>query len=169
MKSLTILDDIVDHKQGPDAVRGDDLFVQHNGKKYPKRTTKVWSLCVQWRDGSTSWMSLADLKESNSIQVAEYALANKLISEPAFVWWAPYVLKKRQRIIDKIKTRYFRKEQKFGIALPKTVKEALQLDRDTGTTYWYDAIKKEMSVILPAVSILEEGCNAPVAGYQKIP
>lgn len=78
------------------------------------------------------------------------------------------MLKKRQRIIAKIKTRYFRKEQKFGIPLPKTVQEALQFDRESGTTYWFDAIKKEMGVILPAVKILEDGCNAPV-GYQRIP
>lgn len=125
-------------------------------------------MCVQWKDGSSSWMKLSDLKESKPLEVAEYALANKLLSEPAFVWWAPYVLKKRQRIISKIKTRYFRKEQKFGIALPKTVQEALQLDRESGTTYWYDAIKKEMGQILPAVKILEEDEKAPV-GYQKIP
>lgn len=78
-----ILDDIIDHKQGADALRGDDVFIQHNGKAHPKRTTKGWSLCVQWRDKSSSWMSLSDLKESNPIQVAEYALANKLLSEPA--------------------------------------------------------------------------------------
>lgn len=78
-----------------------------------------------------------------------------------------YILK-RQRIIAKIKTRYFRKDQKFGITLPKTVKEALQLDRDSGTTYWYDAITKEMTVILPALKILEDGVHAPI-GYQKIP
>lgn len=78
------------------------------------------------------------------------------------------MLKKRQRIIAKIKTRYFRKEQKFGIPLPKTVQEALEFDKESGTTYWFDAIKKEMGVILPAVKILEDGVAAPV-GYQRIP
>jgi hypothetical protein len=34
---------------------------------------------------------------------------------------------------------------KFGIRIPKTVAEALQLDKENGNTYWADAITKEMS------------------------
>lgn len=48
------------------------------------------------------------------------------------------------------------------------MQEALQFDKESGTTYWFDAIKKEMTQILPAVNILGDGCKAPV-GYQRIP
>jgi hypothetical protein len=48
------------------------------------RTTKGWSLCVEWEDGSTSWVPLLDLKESNPIEVAEYAVARGIDREPAF-------------------------------------------------------------------------------------
>jgi hypothetical protein len=48
---------------------------------------------------------LKDLKESNPVDVAEYVVANKLGSEPAFKWWVPYRLRKKERIIVKIKTR----------------------------------------------------------------
>lgn len=163
-----LLDEIVDHKKMNDAVNIDDGFIVHNGVKRPRRTTKGWKLMVQWKDGSSSWHSLADLKESNPVEVAEYAVGNKLVSEPAFSWWVPYTIRKRDRIVAKIKTRYFRKEQKFGIPLPKTVQEALQLDKESGTKYWENALKKEMLVIKPAVEILEEGQKAPV-GYQEIP
>jgi hypothetical protein len=30
---------------------------------------------------------LKDLKESNPVEVAEYAVANKIDDEPAFAWW----------------------------------------------------------------------------------
>lgn len=103
---FNILADVIDHKKTSEALQGDDNYVTHNGKQYPKQTTKGWSMCVQWRDGSTSWVRLVDLKESNPVEVAEYALANKLLNEPAFSWWAPYILRKRQRIIAKIKSRY---------------------------------------------------------------
>jgi hypothetical protein len=97
------------------------------------------------------------------VEVAEYAVANKLVSEPAFKWWVPYTIKKKERIISKIKTRYLQRDQKFGILIPKTVKEALKIDEETGTTYWADAIKKEMGGnIIPALRILEEGEAAPV-------
>ena len=33
---------------------------------------------------------------------------------------------------------------KFGIHLPKTIKEALEIDKQTGTRFWRDAIATEM-------------------------
>ena len=50
-----------------------------------RRTTKGWQLLLQWKDGSTSWTPLKDLKESNPVEVAEYAVANKIANEPAFI------------------------------------------------------------------------------------
>jgi Reverse transcriptase (RNA-dependent DNA polymerase) len=155
-----MMDEIIDHKRMNDALHVDDLKT-YNGKQ--RQTTKGWRLCVRWKDGSLTWEKLALLKEGYPIEVAEYAVANKLITEPAFSWWAPNVLRKRDRI-----TRYLRREEKFGIAIPKTVREALEIDNDTGTTYWTDAIRKEMSVIMPAMKILEQDAKPPI-GFQEIP
>jgi hypothetical protein len=124
--------------------------------------------CVRWKESSATWEKLPAIKEGYPVQAAEYAVVNKLVSEPAFQWWVPYTRKKRERIINKIKTRYLRREEKFGLPLPKSIKEALWIDRETNTTFWADAIKKEMTVILPAVKILEKGHAAPV-GYRSIP
>ena len=52
------------------------------------------------------WVSLADIKDSYPVQVADYAVANMLTQEPAFRWWVPFVLKKRARILNKVKTKY---------------------------------------------------------------
>jgi Reverse transcriptase (RNA-dependent DNA polymerase) len=163
-----LLDEILDHKRLGDAVSGDDGYIMKDGREIPRKTTKGWKLLIKWKDGSTQWVRLADLKESNPVDVAEYAVGNKLVNEPAFKWWVPYVMKKRDRIISAVKTRYLRKEQKFGIELPKSAKEAIHLDQESGTTLWQDAIKKEMSVILPAVKILDEGAPPPI-GFQRIP
>ena len=39
---------------------------------------------------------MKDLKELYPVETAEYAVANKIIvEEPAFAWWAPKVLRKR--------------------------------------------------------------------------
>jgi hypothetical protein len=46
-----------------------------------------------------TWVPLADLKESNPVELAEYAVANRLQEEPAFMWWVSLVLRKRNRII----------------------------------------------------------------------
>jgi hypothetical protein len=70
-----------------------------NGKQHQRKTTKGWHLCIQWKDGTTTWERLADMKESYPVEVAEYAVGNKISHEPAFCWWVPHMLKKRDRII----------------------------------------------------------------------
>ncbi len=52
--------------------------------------------------------------------------------------------------------------------MPKTVKEALDLDRKNGNTLWADAIPNEMKEVRIAFNILPDGQSAPI-GYQKIP
>ena len=44
---------------------------------------KEWSPCVEWKDGSTSWEHLANLKESNPVEVADFTTAHGLDTEPA--------------------------------------------------------------------------------------
>ncbi len=56
---------------------------------------------VEWKDGSSSWIPLADLKDAYPVQLADYAVANNVTTEPAFCWWVPFVLKKRDRILMK--------------------------------------------------------------------
>ncbi len=81
------------------------------------------------------------------------------------------MLKKRDRIISlvcKRTTCYLKRTHKFGIEVPKTVKEALALDCKNGNTLWADAIVKEMKEVCTAFNILPDSRSAPI-GYQKIP
>jgi hypothetical protein len=91
--------------------------------------------------------------------------------KPAFNWWVHHVLRKRNQIISavaKYSARFLKRTHKFGIEIPRTVKEALELDRHNGNTLWADAIAKEMAKVRKAFDILPDGKTAPV-GYQKIP
>jgi len=87
---------------------------------------------------------LKDLKESNPVELAEYAIVNQLVEEPAFKWWVRDVMRKRDRILKRVKSRYWKRTHKYGIELPKSVAEALAIDRKTGTDFWRKAIEKEM-------------------------
>ncbi len=123
------------------------------------------------KDGSTSWESLADLKEYHPIETAEYAVTKGLDHEPAFNWWVLHVLRKRDQIISLVHRRttcYLKRTHKFGIEIPKTVKEALALYRKNGNTLWADAIAKEMREVRIVFNILPDGGSGPI-GYQKIP
>jgi hypothetical protein len=81
-----LMNHIVDHKKEESAVPKKDAFIWIRGQKYPRKTTKGWKLCVKWKDGTTSWVPLSTLKESNPVEIAEYAVAHGLSKEPAFSW-----------------------------------------------------------------------------------
>jgi hypothetical protein len=118
-----------------------------NGRKSRKKTTKGWHLLVEWKEGGSDWIPLKDLKESYPVEVAEYAKANKIDEELAFAWWVNDVLRRRNRIIAKIKSQYWKTTHKLGIELPHSVEEAFAIDRKNGNNHWREAIEKEMSKI----------------------
>ena len=64
--------------------------------------------------------------------------------EPAFAWWVKPTMKQRKLYIKSSHTRYAKRTHKFGIRVPRTVEEALRIDKETNTRYWHDAIQKEM-------------------------
>jgi hypothetical protein len=177
-QSFLILSEIIDHKKDASAIPISDGFtISRNGNKVPKKTTRGWKLLCQWKDGSSSWVPLVELKQLNSIELAEYAVANKIHEEPAFKWWTSDVLRRRNRIIAKVKRRYWSLTHKFGIQVPKTVEEALQIDESTGTTFWFDAIKKEMEKVKIALEFCEDWTPEQIrqglvrkdfVGYQEI-
>ena len=58
--------------------------------------TAGWDLEIEWKDGSTSWLPLKEVKETNTVEVAQYAIDNQINQEPAFDWWVHDVLKCKQ-------------------------------------------------------------------------
>ena len=84
----------------------------------------------------------------------------KINHEPAFNWWVPHVLKKRNRIISLVKKRiprYLKQNHKFGIEVPTSVKDALEIDKKNDNTYWANAIATEMKNVRAAIKILPDG------------
>ena len=78
---------------------------------------------------------MKDLKKSNPMQVVKYAVTKKIAEEPVFEWWVRHVLRCRDKILKKVKSRDWSKTRKFGIELPKSVKAAMEIDRKTGTDF----------------------------------
>ncbi|KAG7370183.1 reverse transcriptase RNA-dependent DNA polymerase [Nitzschia inconspicua] len=160
-----LLKHITDHRKDDTAISKENGFVWVRGRKCPRKTTKGWQLCVEWKDGTTSWEPLSALKESNPVEVAEYAVAHNLTEEPAFKWWVPFTLRKRDAIISAVNNRYWKRTHKFGIRVPKSVKEAYEIDRENGDNRWAESIQKEMNDVRVAFHILDDGQTVP-PGYQ---
>ena len=98
-----ILDHISDHRKDGKALKTSEGWITaKNGKKFRKMTTKGWYFKAEWKDGTSTWVPLKDIKEDSPVQVAEYAELNGIMDEPAMAWWAPHVLKKRDNIIAKV-------------------------------------------------------------------
>jgi hypothetical protein len=76
------------------------------------------------------------MKQLYPIQLAEYAVANRINEEPAFAWWVTTFLKKRDRILAKVKSKYWQIAHTYGTRIPKAVEEALAIDKSNGNTLW---------------------------------
>ena len=143
-------------------------FVALHCRKYPK--PEEINRCIQ---SIARWMQKAgtskplmiiilkamrDLKESNPIEVAEYATKYQLVKEPVFAWWVPWIMKKRDQIISAVMSQRVRQSnRKYGIEIPSSVTEAHRLDKKKGNTFWRDSITKEMANVAVAFRILDQG------------
>jgi hypothetical protein len=107
------------------------------------------------------------LGEPNPLEVAEYVVRQGIDQEPAFSWWVPNVLKIRARIISAVNKRYLKRTHKFGIEVPKSVKDAMRLDAENGNTLWMDAVALEIASVGVSFKHLDDGEEVPV-GYQYI-
>ena len=141
-----MIDEIEDHRKGTDAVSKEQgTITTPSGLQRKKKTTKGWEFYVRWKGGSGDWVTLKDLKESYPVPLADYAVANDIQAEPAFAWWVPYTVKKRKAIIGKMKSsKHWERTHKYGVRVPRNMKEALQIDAENGNTMWVDAVKLEM-------------------------
>ena len=107
------------------------------------------------------------MKESYSVELADYAVAHGIDTEPAFAWWVPFTLKRRKRIIAAVNNRYYKRTHKFGIEVPKTFSDCLRIDKENGNTLWQDAVRKEMSKVRIAFQAIGDAEDPPPT-YQEI-
>ena len=129
-----------------------------------RKSAAGWKLLVQWRMGEEEWIPLNILKESNPVEVAEFAVSRNIDKEPAFIWWVPYTLRRRDRIIASVRARVRKFTHKYGIEIPRTVEDAHRIDEKNGNHFWRDAIIKEMENLKVAFDILPDGKEQP-PGY----
>jgi hypothetical protein len=52
---LNLMDGIVGQKNDGHPVTPADMYIKHGSNKQVRKTTIGWHLCVEWKDGTTSW------------------------------------------------------------------------------------------------------------------
>jgi hypothetical protein len=159
---------IIGHRRKKDAVdKADQYTVHKNGKQVKKKTLRGWDMELEWMDGSTSFLPLKTVKETNMVEVAEYAVANRIDDEPTFDWWVKDCLKQKKRLIGLSWKHHIQHGYKFGICIPESVEDALQLDKINGDAQWYDAMIKEMQNVCVAFDIKDHATKPP-PGYEYV-
>ena len=149
-RSHVLLDSILDYSMGDDAVPMSEKYVMtKSGQRRYRMTTKGWQLLVLWKDGTEQWVPLKLLKEANPIEVAEFAVSKGIEEYPAFAYWVPYVLRKRDKIVASVNSRIRKTTHKYGIEVPTSISHAYEIDRKNNNTFWRDAIAKEMALVYP--------------------
>ena len=141
--------------------KDDGFIVTRRGVKRRRKTTAGWKILIRWKDDSETWIPLKDLKESHPVELAEFSRARGIDSEPAFAWWVPYTLRKRDVILSSIKKRIRKTTHKYGIEIPTSIEHAYQIDSKNKNHFWRNAIQKEMTNVGVAFEILSTGKKAP--------
>ena len=90
-----LLEALINHRKNGSALSVEDQQIVVKGSETLRKSKGGWDICCKWKDGSTSWEKLSNLKELHPIQVAKYAIAQGIQHNPAFNWWVHHVLKKR--------------------------------------------------------------------------
>ena len=162
-----LLDSIQGHRKDANAVHLKDKHIYtKSGQRRTRKSTAGWQLLIAWKNGSEEWIPLSIMKQSNPCDVAEYAESVGIAHEPAFSWWVPYTLRKRDRIISAVNARVKRVSHKYGIEIPRSITHAYEIDSQNNNTLWRDALDKEMGNLKVAFDILEKDEHLPV-GWTK--
>ena len=167
--SLSLMYSIIDHQRDPSqAIPIEDKYIMTKSRqKRLQKTMKGWKLLIKWKDKSKVWINLEDMKEAHPVEMAEYARARGISNEPAFAWWVPYTLRKREVMLAAVNNQIRKTTHKYGIEIPRDVEHVHEIDSRNGNTMWRDALKKEMYKVGVAFEILDKGAHAP-HGWKQV-
>ena len=165
--SQTEFDAILDFRKDDTAVtKADMLVTTPSGRKRHRVTTDGWELLVRFKDASEQWLPLRLLKETNPVDVADFSVAAGISDEPAFAYWVPYTLRKRDCIVAAVNSRATKTTHKYGFEIPRTLDDAKRIDKENHNTLWTMAIEKEMANVRVAFEILEPDEPIPI-GWKR--
>jgi hypothetical protein len=146
--SKTYMDIALSEELKPDQ-DGDTLYKILGHRRSGKKKYRP-QLQIEWTNGHREWVDLKLVQTDFPISTALYVSENGL-GAPFKPRWAEGVLKHLEDFyLPDVKLR---KKSSYprsplilhGVKVPRTVKEALQFDKENGNTLWTDAIKKEMT------------------------
>ena len=96
-----------------------------------------------------------DLRLHDPFKVYEYGKKMEILEHSAYDWVRAFrpAEESYQPLLQVFKASINNGPQyKFGVRIPRSVKEALELDKQNGNNYWAEALKTEIGVIISYVT-----------------
>ena len=110
-----------------------------------------WNVQICWENGETTWEPLGIIGKSDPVTCAIYGKENHLLKQDGWKCFA--CLARRQKKLlqlahqAKLQSHGCWPTFKFGIQLPRSHANAMELNKDNGNTLWSDAEERELNQI----------------------
>ena len=151
-------------------------IIAHEGPlddKHPSYKGSLYNVLVVWEDGSRTFEPLKDFGADAPVVCALYADRNGLLESPGWRRFRHIAKKQKKmiRMVNQAKLASFRHEPvyQFGYKVPRTPRQAIQIDAENGNTRWQDAMTLELNQLneYDTFKDLGKGARAPT-DYKKI-
>lgn len=157
------LEEIITYNQILDKIETDDgddgewkftAIVAHEGplsQNHHNYKGSKWNVKVKWNNGEVTWEPLSLIRKSDPVTCAIYAKENALLDEPGWTRFRKLANKQSRMIRSvnkaKLKMIHSKPAYKFGVQVPRSHDEAMQLDQQNGNNLWAQAEAKELQQI----------------------
>jgi hypothetical protein len=138
-----------------------------------KKGEHVLNCLVEWKkiNKTQSWVNFFALSLSNPTPIIAFARANNVLNKMPFCHLIQYCKSKTEVKIAKMQNESASPtcvKYKFGIQLPKGIKNAIDLNKNNGNSLWEDAIRTELKQLTDYQTFIvtDSGEDIPT-GYQE--
>ncbi|MEM7375710.1 MAG: reverse transcriptase domain-containing protein, partial [Bacteroidota bacterium] len=153
-------EEILDHRWSPD----------------PKRRGKI-DILLKWKGYvEPTWEPKENIRKDDPVSLAAYAKKKGLLKHSRWSWANTYLRrdKKFSRMLKQV--HLYKKKSNlikfnFGVRIPRSIREAMLLDKANGNTKWKDAIETELRALYEdnkCFKALKSKSEIP-SGYKYVP
>ena len=139
----------------------------------PQYKGSAYNVLIEWADGSKTWEPINLIGKTDKSTLAAYAKEHDLLDTPGwkFLQSTARREKRLKRMVNQARRASHNNaiRYKFGVQIPRTVKEAYALDAANGDTKWADGIKTELLQLNEYKTFIDHGVGKPLPpGYKMI-
>ena len=176
------LSDIIEEQNNAEAKGETEIFtfrniLDHQGPlngNDPRHMGSSYNVKVSWEDGTETWEPLNIIGKDDPATTALYAKEHNLLETPG--WKFLRRTARRAKFLQRMLNQSQRQQMhdavryKFGVRVPRNLKEAIVLDRENSDTQWQDSVALELSQLAEYSAFRSAGVHKhPPSGYKRIP